>query len=182
MAPDDAELIRRYRAGDPDAFEALVRRYQRPLGTYLYRLTGSRAAADDLFQETFLKALRGLPGYDERGRFGSWLFGIATNVASDAWRRNRGWREQVTADPEAVDLAPDPAPLPDAEAERRDILGKIESALPEIPLKQRRVFLLRQHTDLTFREIAELLDEPLNTVLGHMRNATIRLRKALELE
>ena len=180
MAPDDAELIRSYRAGDPDAFEALVRRYQRPLATYLYRMTGSRAAADDLFQETFLRVLRGLPGYDERGKFSSWLFGIATNVASDAWRRNRGWREQVTSDPEAVD--PDPAPMPDVEAERRDILEKIESALPEIPLKQRRVFLLRQHTDLTFRKIAELLDEPLNTVLGHMRYATIRLRRALDLD
>lgn len=182
MAPDDAEMIRRYRAGDPDAFEALVRRYQRPLTTYLYRLTGSRAAADDLFQETFLKVLRGLPGYREKDRFGSWLFGIATNVASDAWRRNRGWRERVDADPDAVDNAPDPAPMPDVETERRDILQKIESALPEIPLKERRVFLLRQHTDLTFREIAELVDEPLNTVLGHMRNATIKLRKALDLD
>ncbi len=88
MFPDDAELIRAYRNGEAEAFEALVRKYERPLFTFLLRLVGNRQSAEDLFQDTFLRVLRALPKYKEDGRFSGWLFGIANNLAVDLLRRH----------------------------------------------------------------------------------------------
>ncbi len=89
MFPEDAELIRAYQNGETEAFAALVRKYERPLFTFLLRLVGNRHSAEDLFQDTFLRVLRALPQYQEEGRFSGWLFGIANNLAVDLLRRTR---------------------------------------------------------------------------------------------
>ena len=179
MHPEDSELIGRFQRGETAAFELLVRRYQRPLYTFLLRFTGDREAVRDLFQETFLRVLRGLPNYEERGRFGSWLFGIAHRVAVDAGRRNRAWRGRVVRNEQAMDAATDSRNLPDAALERAELAERVKSALSALPEKQRRVFLLRQHGEMRFKEIAELMGEPLNTVLSHMRYAVNKLRRIL---
>lgn len=180
MALDDAELVRRFQQGDSAAFEALVRRYQRDLFTFLVRFAGNREIAEDLFQETFVKVLQALPAYREQGRFGPWLFGIANRVAVDAWRRERARRRRVVQDPMAVDLAADPSLLPDRAVEQAQLVRQVERVLASLPEKQRRVFLLRQHGALSFKEIAGVTGEPLNTVLSHMHYAIARLRRLLE--
>ncbi len=180
MDTEDSTLIDRFRQGDVAAFEVLVKRYQRPLFTFLIRLAGNQETAEDLFQETFIKVLRALPSYEERGKFGNWLFGIAHRVAVDFERQDRAWREQVIKDEKAVDTAADPRCLLDEAVERSELVEKVESTLTALPEKQRRVFLLRQHGELSFKEIARLMGEPLNTVLSHMHYAVTKLRRMLE--
>ncbi len=179
MFPDDAELIRAYQNGEAEAFAALVRKYERPLFTFLLRLVGNRQSAEDLFQDTFLRVLRALPKYQEDGHFSGWLFGIANNLAVDLLRRTRVRRSYFFNDDEALTAAIDYHGAADAEVERAEIMRLVEAALQQLPEKQRQVFLLRQHGDLSFKEIAELLGEPLNTVLSHMHYAVTKLRKLL---
>jgi RNA polymerase sigma-70 factor (ECF subfamily) len=179
MFPEDAELIRAYQNGETEAFETLVRKYQRPLFTFLLRLVGNRQSAEDLFQDTFLRVLRALPKYNEDGRFSGWLFGIANNLAVDLLRRKRVQRVYFLNDEEALAAAIDDHSAADAEVERAEAMCLVEGALRKLPEKQRQVFLLRQHGDLSFKEIAELLGEPLNTVLSHMHYAVTKLRQQL---
>jgi RNA polymerase sigma-70 factor (ECF subfamily) len=179
MFPDDAELIRAYQNGEAEAFAMLVRKYERPLFTFLLRLVGNRQSAEDLFQDTFLRMLRALPQYKEDGRFSGWLFGIANNLAVDLLRRQRAQRVYFRDDEEALAAAIDYHSAADAEVERAELMCLVEGALQQLPEKQRQVFLLRQHGDLSFKKIAELLGEPLNTVLGHMHYAVMKLRQQL---
>jgi RNA polymerase sigma-70 factor (ECF subfamily) len=179
MFPDDAELIRAYQNGEVEAFATLVQKYQRPLFTFLLRLVGNRQSAEDLFQNTFLRVLRALPNYKEDGRFSGWLFGIANNLAVDLLRRQRVRRSYFLDDQEALTAAIDYHSAADAEVERAEVMRLVEGALQQLPEKQRQVFLLRQHGDLSFKEIAALLGEPLNTVLSHMHYAVTKLRKLL---
>jgi RNA polymerase sigma-70 factor (ECF subfamily) len=179
MFPDDAELIRAYQNGEVEAFETLVQKYQRPLFTFLLRLVGNRQSAEDLFQDTFLRVLRALPKYQEEGRFSGWLFGIANNLAVDLRRRKRVQRRYFLDDEAALTAAIDCHNAVDAEVESAEVMRLIEAALQQLPEKQRQVFLLRQHGELSFKEIAELLGEPLNTVLSHMHYAVTKLRQQL---
>jgi RNA polymerase sigma-70 factor (ECF subfamily) len=179
MFLDDAELIRAYQNGETEAFATLVRKYERPLFTFLLRLVGNRQSAEDLFQDTFLRVLRALPKYQEDGRFSGWLFGIANNLAVDLLRRRRVQRRHFLDDEEALTAAIDDHSVADAEVENAEIMRLVEDALRQLPEKQRQVFLLRQHGDLSFKEIAELLGEPLNTVLSHMHYAVTKLRQQL---
>jgi len=179
MFLDDSELICAYQNGNEEAFAALVRKYQRPLFTFLLRLVGNRQSAEDLFQDTFMRVLRALPKYKEDGRFSGWLFGSARNLAIDLLRRRRVHQGYFQDDEEALNMAVDYQTATDAEVEKAELGRLVENALLQLPAKQRQVFLLRQHGEMSFKEIAELLDEPLNTVLSHMHNAVTKLRQQL---
>ena len=172
----DRTLIERCRRGDANAFAELVRPWRRRLTAYLSRLCGDAAQADDLHQETLIRVWRALPSYDDRQRFGSWLFTIAHHVTIDDGRR----RARVPADltPLPQHLAAQPSD-PANELMARELGQLLADAVERLPEKQRRVFLLRQHGTLKFREIAELTGEPLSTVLGHMSYATEKLRRVV---
>ena len=182
MTPEDSELIQQFQKGDTAAFEILVRRYERPLFTFLLRLTRDRHKAEDLFQDTFLRILKALPGYQEKGKFSNWLFRIANSVVIDAGRKDQVRRRNFLNDEQKVYEAEGHAEPPDRAVERSELLNQVEEALASLPEKQRRVFLLRQHGDLRFKEIAEILDQPLNTVLSQMRYAVAKLRNTLSVE
>ncbi len=181
----DAELIQAYQGGSPYAFNQLLQRYQTPLFTYLLRWVRDRAIAEDLFQETFLRIIRALPDYREQDKFGSWLFGIAHRLCIDHFRRQQAGRGILQ--PSAADAGwqegADPAdgmPSPQEVVERHEFSLLLDSALEDMPAPAREVFLLRQHSELPFREIAALLERPLNTVLGQMRQAVEYLRQTME--
>ncbi len=179
MPYDDSELIRRYQNGEVKAFEILVRKYQRQLFTFLWRLVGNRQSAEDLFQDTFLRMLDALPMYKDDGRFVGWLFGIANNLAIDHLRRRRVRSDHLgDYEREFINAIDDEISI-EAELERLEAERFVESALQCLPEKQRQVFLLRQHSGMSFKEIAETLHEPLNTVLSHMHYAVTKLRKQL---
>jgi RNA polymerase sigma-70 factor, ECF subfamily len=165
-------LIERFRRGDEDAFADLVRPWHRRLAGYLARMCGDAANADDLEQETLIRVWRGLQSYDDRKRFGSWLFTIAHHVTVD-YLRCQARRPHHLADLPDLAVRTDPS----RELMARELGQLLADAVEKLPEKQRRVFLLRQHGTLKFREIAELTAEPLSTVLGHMSYATEKLQR-----
>jgi len=179
----DAELIRRYQQGDGKAFHVLVTRYQRQLASYLRRMVDDASAADDLFQETFYKVIKSLPRYQEQGTFSGWLFGIANRLAIDYLRKHK--RQTKIMKPVSQDnsgmLSPDildpHAPSPEEDVKQRELKKYLKKAIKRLPAEQRQVLLLREHSGLSFKEIAAMLDCPLNTVLGRMRYALLNLRK-----
>jgi len=185
----DGELIAQFKNGDAAAFDALVRRYDAALSGFLHHMVGDAALADDLFQETFLRILHSLPAYQERGRFKSWLFGVARNLAVDALRRHRLERElfhrPAPSDPDrsnarALDEGvADARHAPDVRAERAEWAERLQTAIAELPPEQREVVMLRYGAEMTFRQIAEITEVSINTALGRMRYATATLRRKL---
>lgn len=171
--------IQRYlRDGCRSSAEALLSPYQQPLFNYLLGTLRHRQDAEDALQETFLKALRGLPRYEHRGHFKAWLFQIAHNVAYSEFR-SQG-RAPPRADESELENQAGTVRGPSDELAGRESVAAIEQALAELPAAQREVVLLRLRSGLTFREIAEALDIPLNTALGRMHQAKANLRHLLD--
>ncbi len=182
----DDELIAAYKSGEAGAFDCLLERYQGPLFAYLLRMTGRREAAEDLFQETFVRVLRGLPGYEHRGQFKPWLYRLASNLCVDHFRRE-GRRPAVSLDAETSDgetgsllsMLPSQGERPDKSTAEAQFLAALAAAVARLPEGQRQVYLLRTVSELSFREIADLLGCPLGTALGRMHDALGKLRQML---
>ena len=178
------EILVRARQGDPLALSALVDAYASRVFGLLFRLTSSREVAEDLTQETFLRLVRTIGEYEHSGKFESWLFRIAANLARDRGRQHRRRGAAVPLDvppgsggPAAVERpdigSPDPSAVL-AEDEERDRLGRCLDSLPEL---DREILLLRHFSDLSFREIAALLRVPIGTALARAHRAIGRLRE-----
>jgi len=170
----DSELITHCRAGDTRAFDELYQRYRLPLYSYLNRTVPGRSqAVDDLFQQTWVRVLESLDRYTEQQRFVSWLFRIAHNVAVDHLRREARYdRVEVT---ESVAVA---ETVPWEAMDRQALLAAVHQATASLAPEQREVLLLRQR-GLSFREIADVQDTNINTVLGRMHYAVRNLRRRL---
>jgi RNA polymerase sigma-70 factor (ECF subfamily) len=163
--------------GNSNSFSFLIKLHRKPLFTYLYRLCGDKVTAEDMFQETLLKVWQNLKKYNEQNKFSSWLFSIAHNVAVDTLRK-RKVRNNIIYMDEIHE--PDNNLNPFTILIAKESGAEISNAIDKLPEKQKQVFLLRQHGEMTFKEIAELLKEPINTVLGHMHYAVDKLRKELK--
>lgn len=184
----DRELIQRYRKGGVEAGNILIKRYEKPLFNFIYRLIGNRAAAEDIFQEVFLRVIKGISGYRPQKKFSSWLYRIANNLVIDTLRKQK--REKVISLETKIkesrdeslllrDTIPDKGYLPNSRLEREELRKRLEEAIESLPFEQRRVFILREHAQLPFKEIASLLNCSLNTALGRMHYALKNLRKQL---
>ncbi len=173
-----------YLRGDSEALSELVERYRRPLYGFILRMTEGRGDADDIFQETWMRAIRTLPRFRTDNLLG-WLFRIAHNlVIDDARRRIRmpaapGGPEEFGGGPADP---PDDAAGPDEALHQKEIGLRIRTCVDELPPEQREVFLLRTEACLPFREIARIQRVSLNTALGRMHYAVVRLRQALKKE
>ena len=170
----DMDLIRAYLAGDQTAFTHLYERYRRPLYAYLNRLMPG-AGADDLFQQTWIKAIDHLPRYEDRQTFLAWLCRIAHNAAIDHFRRARN---QPTLSLDEHDIATDPQAPVATRMASGELQQALQDAIAQLPPEQREVLLLRQQ-GVAFKEIAEIQDISINTVLGRMHYAVNRLRQHL---
>ncbi len=175
----DEQLMLRFQAGDVGAFEDLVRRHRSPVYSFLVRLTGDRSRAEDLCQETFLRAVRAAERWEPRALFRTWLYAVARNQAFDDARR-QAFRRADPLDEATRAAQPSEAPGPDRAAEAALLRPKLEAALAALPPEQREVFLLREHAGLRFHEIAEVTGVPENTVKSRMRYALEALRVSLE--
>jgi len=168
--------VQRLRQGDVAAGEVLARRYYEPLMRYLQRLAGGQAA-EELHQQTWLSVLDHLDRFDPAtvgGGFKAWLFRIATNKANDHWR-SRG-RERVAK--EGLKLVTDELqPSAGERLEGAEQEEKLRRAIERLPEPQRQVLVLRYYSNLKFVEIAEILGCPLNTALGRVHKALIKLRQ-----
>lgn len=135
--------------------------------------------AEDLFQETLIRVWKGLSKYNERNKFSSWLFSIAHNAAIDLLRSPASRNND-----QPLDLA---IKHPGSENPFNTLVAKetselLMAAVNELSKKQKQVFLLRQHSGMTFKEIAGITNESLNTVLGHMHYAITKIRKKMSNE
>lgn len=186
-ARPDGELVRRYLDGQAAAFDALLARYGGPIYSYLLRLCGRPDEAEDLFQETMMRAIRGLSeGYREEGRFRPWLYRIAQRTAVDHLRKRRPLVSlDAPADTGADTVSlhealADEGPSPFRNAAEREDWERLVRAAGKLSAEQQQVFWMRVLGELPFDEIAQALDCPLNTALGRMHDAVRKLRAALE--
>jgi RNA polymerase sigma-70 factor (ECF subfamily) len=184
---DDGALINRYLEGDPGSFEEIVRRHGPPILGYLRWRTRDAALAEDVLQEMFMRALKGLRSYRHRDRLRAWLIRIARNLVIDHERRAGGRLVELdaplvageTAGTTLGDLLPAPARYePEPEAERRELAAAARKALDHLVPVQREVFLMRQ-SGLSFKEIAKVQGCSINTALGRMYDAVNHLRGVL---
>jgi RNA polymerase sigma factor (sigma-70 family) len=173
-SPSDTELITRVLLRDDrNAFGMLVARHQSAVRGLLRRLTGGDLAqADDLAQETFLRAYRGLRGYRGGAKFSSWLYRIACNAF---FSRDRGSR-LAAPEPLALEAGVSDVSLPDALLERYDL----ERALASLKPRERAALVLTYANELTHEEAAVILDCPLGTLKTHVARAKEKLRRQLE--
>lgn len=170
----DAELLRLWRDGNAAAFEALVVRWQQPMGRFLYRYTGNEESVGDLCQEVFLRLYRAGPRYRESGVFSSWLYRIAINVARDAGRRSR--RPSLSlVNQEIVDNAAGA----EAICQQQELADCVADALALLPEPLRMVLVLRHYERLHFEEIARLTGTPASTAKSRFAAALGKLRAHL---
>ena len=178
MGPSDAELIARVLARDDrHAYATLVRRYQSQVRSLLRRLCcGDSALADDIAQETFLAAYRGLPRYRAQGRFSSWLYRIAYHAWVDATRAGR----RVEA--ASLDEVRSPGfEVPDGlDAARAETRHDLERAMRVLRDAERAALALTYAAEATHEEAAVILGCPVGTVKSYIMAAKIKLRAALE--
>jgi RNA polymerase sigma-70 factor (ECF subfamily) len=175
MSPGDAELIQRWQAGDPAAFEAIVRRWQQPVARFLFRLVDQAEQVHDLSQEVFLRVYRAGSRYRDNGHFSTWLYRIALNVARDASRRCRLRpvslvEQEVPARQTAVD----------AICQQEELARSVAQALAELPELLRIVLVLRHYENMSFEEIARLTGTPASTLKSRFAAALGRLRQRLQ--
>ncbi len=188
MQPTDEELVSAYLdESDEQAFRQLVERHQDRIFGYLMGMVKDRAVANDLFQETFervIKAMHGERGsYDRQGQWLSWVMSIARNAAIDHTRKQKKWTNVPQDEDDGRsfwDTLEDDSPYADEQLHRAEQREWLDEHIEQLAPEQKEVLLLRQETDLTFREIAELQDVSINTALGRMRYALKNLRKMME--
>jgi RNA polymerase sigma factor (sigma-70 family) len=177
--PSDAMLVDRLRKGETSAGEALARKYYHPLVRYLQRLVGSEQLAEEMHQQTWLSVLEHLDRFDARnvqGGFKAWLFRIATNKANDHWRSSG--REKA-AKQGLKWVTDEELPAADYRMEGSEQEQKLKQMIEQLPDAQKQVLMLRYYSNLKFVEIAEMLGCPLNTALGRMHKAMLKLKELM---
>jgi RNA polymerase sigma-70 factor (ECF subfamily) len=175
MGRDDAELMARWRQGEISAFEALVRRWQEPIGRFLFRLTGDQSQAADLCQEVFLRVYQSGRRYRETGTFSTWLYRIALNAARDAARRGR---RQPT--PLAGNEPMDERLGAEAICQRDELTRLVVRVLDELSQEQREALVLRHYEGMSFEAMARLTGTPASTLKSRYAAAVIQLRQRLQ--
>jgi RNA polymerase sigma-70 factor (ECF subfamily) len=184
----DQEVVVLAKSGRDTAYRELVRRYERPVFSLIYRMVRDRELAEDLAQETFVKALNAIESYRPEFKFSSWIFKIANNAAIDHLRRREldtlsldGSPNAETADAvEATALqVSDRTETPLEELEARELGGAIEVAIGRLRPEYRSCILLRHVEGRPYEEIAEMLSLPLGTVKTYVHRARNELRQAL---
>ena len=180
----DRELLEAYRAGNPDAISVLISRHSQRVYDYIRMLVKDSDLADDLFQETFVKAVRVIDQgrYTDQGRFLSWVMRIAHNQVIDHFRSQR--KDHVINESEAGYDILGTQRLSEGSVEERLVGEQIEADLrrliEQLPDEQREVVKMRYYGNLSFKEIAEQTEVSINTALGRMRYALINLRKMIK--
>ena len=153
-----------------------VASHQTSLYAFLYRMTGDPYVAEDLMQETFVRALRASKSYKPQGRLTSWLFSIAVNLVNDHWRKQKS-RPSVPFDVGGDQTSKGSA---EDEALARSEVESLRSALLNLPFEQRAPLVLFYYHDLSYEEIAKCLVIPVGTVRSRIHNGKIQIRSLLE--
>jgi RNA polymerase sigma-70 factor (ECF subfamily) len=189
LHPSDEELLKRFNEGDADAFEVLVRRYERPLYNFILRSVRRKDGADELLQDVFLKVVQRSRDFKGNSKLSTWLYTIARNLCIDhsrkmVFRRHKSLDAPSRPDEDSAPSLLDRTATGEAGIDRqtiaKDLRIRIAAAVEELPEEQREVFLMRQVQGMAFKDIADVIGVPENTVKSRMRYALERLQRALE--
>ncbi|OGF65360.1 hypothetical protein A2Z53_01940 [Candidatus Giovannonibacteria bacterium RIFCSPHIGHO2_02_42_15] len=179
----DEQLITDYLNGDEKSFEFLIQRYLKPIYSFTYRYVGSGQEAEDITQETFIKVWHNLKKFDKSKSFKTWIFSIAKNTAIDFLKKKRAIPfsefEKEDGGNAIIDTLADPSPLSLELLEKAGMAKILNVAMEKLSPQYRMVLFLRYNDHFNFREIAESLGEPLNTVKSQHRRALVMLKKLL---
>lgn len=179
-AGDEADLVARAKAGDRDAFGELVRRYQKRVYRVARRMCRTDEDAWDVTQDTFVRAMKAMPGFDTRYRFFTWIYRIATNLSINLSEKRRR-RSEVEFDEEygaeGEQCVEDTAA---SQASASELADAIRKAVERLSPPLRSVFVLRVDQELSYSEISETLGIALGTVMSRLSRARSEVRKSVE--
>ena len=176
----DAELIHTSIGGREDSFEELVKRYQRPIVGYVFRMLGDYDSSLDVTQEVFIKVYNSLHRYSSDYKFSTWLYRIAHNATIDHIRRNSSNTQSIetdSADGSYQLQIESRGPSPEKDRERKEWKAEIEAVVKRLPTAYRELILLRHSQDLSYDEIAEVTGLPLGTVKNRLFRAREMMRE-----
>ncbi len=177
----DDQLVAAYANGNNGAFDALLQRHQSRVYNYIYQMVKDRTLTEDIFQETFVKAITSIRQgrYTETGKFAAWINRIARNLVIDYFRQEKA-EASVSADDENFDVL-NRKELSEETIEDmmvdNQIKADIRRLIRHLPKTQRQVLVMRFYKNLSFKEIAEATGVSINTALGRMRYAILNLRR-----
>lgn len=178
----DSQLVSLYQNGNEEAFEMLLHRHKSKLYTAIYLIVKDRYTAEDLLQETFVKAINTIRGgrYNEEGKFLPWVSRIAHNLAIDNFRKNKRYPEVVLEDGSrlfnCMEFAEESQ---ESKQVMRETRTRLRDYIKELPAEQKHVLIMRHYLQMSFQEIADRTGVSINTALGRMRYALINLRKKM---
>ena len=180
---DDAHLVSAYINGKEEAFSYLVNRHKNRVYTTIYLIVKNQDVAEDLLQDTFIKAIHTLKGkrYNEEGKFAPWIARIAHNMAIDYFRKEQRYPHHTLEERgnlnNSLDFSEDSI---EKESINSDNINKINALVERLPANQKEVLKMRYYAGMSFKDIAETTDVSINTALGRMRYALINLKKEIE--
>jgi len=178
----DSQLVALYQDGNEGAFEMLLHRHKSRTYTAIYLIVKDRYVAEDLLQDTFIKAVNTIKGgrYNEEGKFAPWLSRIAHNLAIDHFRKEKRYPEVVLEDGSRVfDSIQFAEEGYESVQMMKETKSKIRDFIKELPVEQKQVLIMRHYLQMSFQEIADRSGVSINTALGRMRYALINLRKKM---
>ncbi|HUF27088.1 MAG TPA: RNA polymerase sigma factor [Gemmatimonadaceae bacterium] len=173
---NDAALVRRVLDGDSDAFTVLVDRYYDRYARYAVHMLGNREDAEEALQDAFLRAYRALPRYQERERFGAWLFRLLVNRCRTSAVRRRRRESVVVVSDDIASLGAVTRPAVEDAAWREELSRALES----LPAEQREAFLLKHVEDLSYEEMAAITGVGISALKMRVKRACTRLRELLQ--
>lgn len=177
---NDQILVEKYLQDDEKSLEILIQNYLKLIYSFTYRYVGNSQDAEDVTQEVFVKVWRHIKRFDQSKSFKTWIFSIAKNTAIDFLKKKKAipFSDFDTEDGGNIiaDTFADTAKLPQEIFERKETAQMLESAIAELSPKYRTILYLRYNSDFNFREIAETLGEPINTIKSRYRRALITLK------
>lgn len=179
----DQELVQAYLKGNEQAIEQLILRFKTQVFTYIICKVKSKALAEDIFQDTFIKVINTIKRgkYNDEGKFLPWVMRIAHNLIIDHYRKNTRMPFVKNSDEfDIFDIIKNPDASVQDELEKSQVLSDVKSLIKFLPSDQKEVLMMRMYYDMSFKEISETTNVSINTALGRMRYALINLRKMAE--
>jgi len=173
------ELVARVRTGDEEAFRQIFDRYSRPVLSFIFDMVGDRSLAEDLAQETFVRAFRGLSTLREETKLSTWLFGIARNCALEQLRSRRRNEGNVEIDAEPAFELHDRARTPSSQLLDKELSGVIQTALARLDEDKRTVFTLKILQQRSYEEIAEITGFSVGKLKTDLHRARAEMRKRI---
>ncbi len=169
----DEQFIKQYLKGDEKSLEILIKRYLKPIYSFVYKNVGNSDAAEDITQETFVKVWKNIKKFKAEKKFSAWIFTIAKNSSIDFLRKKKAATLALKEDFlfERGDFVNG--------IEQKNTIRKVHEALQELSPSYRAIILLKSESNLTFKEIAEELGEPLNTIKSRYRRAVFILKSLI---